>query len=109
MNTVDSIMALAMRAAEAELAWDIASSKHPDDKDAHGVDEAKAALSDALDKAIAPAKPALNLYRVYKLLGDLISQLLQRGVSTDKEHPDRIAINKAERMMKVIQKAMEKP
>ena len=52
MTTIDAILALAMEAAEAELAWDIASSKHPADKAVHGVDEAKAALHAALTELV---------------------------------------------------------
>jgi hypothetical protein len=48
----------------------------------------------------------LKLYPIYKALNHLVSQFLQRGVSTDKEHPDRIAIDNAERQIKKVHKAM---
>ena len=70
MKTVDELMALAMKAADAELAWDIASSKHPDDKKFHGVDKARAALETALKAAIAPvdAQPVAWRWGVPKLI-----------------------------------------
>ena len=54
MNTIDNLMALAMKAANAELAWDIASGKYPHDKQIHGVDESIEALRTALTEALAP-------------------------------------------------------
>jgi len=48
----EQIMALAMTAAEAELAWDIASSKHPDDAVFHKVPETKAALQAAIQALV---------------------------------------------------------
>jgi len=81
-HTIDTLMALAMDAAEAELAWDISSSKHPDDEAIHGVSEKKAALRAALTEALQAAQPAREPYdktEMNAFVQSLYDQKMQEG------------------------------